>query len=142
MKYFLLEPEVAGELGAGTVLDSTVHPPRISRLNYELSGWVGDAILESFPCFIVAADLAGALTAGSLTGFALDEVEVTKSQEFDSMYPSRELPKFFWLQIVGLASKDDFGLAPDHRLVVSEKALEQLSRFGLNSALVEAFDAP
>jgi hypothetical protein len=37
-KYFLIEPEVAGELGADTVMDSSVHPPRVSELHHELKG--------------------------------------------------------------------------------------------------------
>lgn len=141
MNYFLLEPEVAGELGNGTVIDTTVHPPLVSKLNYQFSGWLGDALLESFPCFIISADTANALEKDFYTGLSFADVEMSITPEFTAMYPNRVLPKFRWLQVQGLAGRDDFGLAPDHRLVVSEKALEKLRQFGISHALVEEFRA-
>jgi hypothetical protein len=141
MNYFFLEPEVAGELGKGTVLDTTVHPPLVSKLNYQFSGWLGDVLLESFPCFIISADTADALEKGYYTGLSFSEVETSTTPEFNAMYPDRTLPKFRWLQVLGLAGRDDFGLATDHRLVVSEKALEKLQQFGIGHALVEDFRA-
>jgi len=136
MKYFVLEPEVAGGLGPGTVLDSISHPPRVSKLDYEFSGWLGDALLESFPCFIVLAAVADALKAASFTGYGLHEVEISMTRDFESTYPGR-LPQFRWLKINGVAGQDDFGLAGDHRLVVSDRALGQLQQFGLSHAVVE-----
>ena len=35
MKYFYIQPEVAGGLGKNTVMDRSVHPPIVSRLHYE-----------------------------------------------------------------------------------------------------------
>ncbi|HEY0199049.1 MAG TPA: hypothetical protein VGC19_11005 [Rhodanobacter sp.] len=139
MNYFYLEPEVAGEFGIGTVLDATVHPPLVSKLDYRFSGWLGDVLLESFPCFIISADTAIALEKDSFTGLNLSEVETSKTPEFNTMYPDRVLPKFRWLQVEGLAGSDDFGLAPDGRLVVSERVLEKLRQFGISHALVEDF---
>jgi hypothetical protein len=141
MNYFYLEPEVAGELGKGTVLDTTVHPPLVSKLNYQFSGWLGDVLLESFPCFIISADTAAALEKDSFTGLNFSEVETSTTSEFNTMYPDRVLPKFRWLQVSGLAGDDDFGLASDHRLVVSENAVEKLRQFGISHALVEEFHA-
>lgn len=46
MKFYSLEPEVAGSLGPGTVMDTAVHPPRVHKLHYESDGWSGDDILE------------------------------------------------------------------------------------------------
>jgi hypothetical protein len=45
MKYFYVEPEVAGGLGERTVMDRSTHPPVVKRLHYQLEGWLGDAIL-------------------------------------------------------------------------------------------------
>ena len=39
LAYYILEPAVAGGLGEGTVMDSTVHPPRAERLHYEFEDW-------------------------------------------------------------------------------------------------------
>jgi len=139
MNYFFLEPEVAGELGKATVLDTTTHPPLVSKLYYQFSGWLGDVLLESFPCFIICADTASRLEKDSYTGLRFSEVETSTTPEFDAMFPGRVLPKFRWLQVQGVAGSDDFGLASDHRLVVSEKALEKLRKFGIGHALVEDF---
>ena len=141
MDYFFLEPEVAGELGNGTVLDATVHPPLVSKLNYQFSGWLGDVLLESFPCFIISVDAADALQKSSCTGLSFSEVETSTTPEFSAMYPDRVLPKFRWLQVKGCAGSDDFGLASDHRLVVSRRALEKLRPFGIDHALIADFHA-
>ena len=139
MNYFFLEPEVAGGLGKGTLLDTAVHPPVVSKLNYQFSGWLGDVLLESFPCFILCSKAADSLEKGLFTGLSFSDVETSTTPEFNEMYPARVLPEFRWLQVQGVAGRDDFGLASDHRLVVSERALELLQKFGLNHALIEDY---
>jgi hypothetical protein len=57
-------------------------------------GWLGDAILESFPGFIVIEVAAQALLREGLAGFQLDEVQVSASEVFEELHPSRELPSF------------------------------------------------
>lgn len=132
-----VSPEVAGELGDNTEMDSTVHPPKVTRLHYRFEGWLGDDLLEAFPCFLVSAQLATALKLSGLTGWRLSSAEVTKSPEFDDMYPDRKLPEFLWLQIHG-DQDADFGLSVHHRLEVSDRALELLRRFHLENAIVES----
>lgn len=48
-RYYRLEPEVAGELGSGTVMDVSRHPPLVSHLQFKFQGWLGDDLLETFP---------------------------------------------------------------------------------------------
>ncbi|PMS35921.1 hypothetical protein B0G57_1087 [Trinickia symbiotica] len=139
MQYFFLEPEVAGELGEDTVIDPTVHPPRVDKLHYKFSGWQGDAVLESFPCVIATQAASDALLQNGVTGVQFVEVEVSASDEFRDLYPNRELPPFRWLKISGEPGKHDFGIAGDLRLVVSEKVLGILRSFGLEHALTEPF---
>ena len=55
--YYFIEPEVAGGWGGNTIADTSVHPPKISKLHYQFDGWLGDDLLESFPCFIVSESL-------------------------------------------------------------------------------------
>lgn len=45
MKYFYIEPEVAGGLGRNTVMNRAVHPPVVSKLHYHFDGWLGDVLL-------------------------------------------------------------------------------------------------
>ena len=79
MKYFYIQPEVAGGFGENTVLDTSVHPPIVSRLHYELDGWLGDVLLETFPCFIITKDAKTKLQSIGATGIRLDDVEITTS---------------------------------------------------------------
>jgi hypothetical protein len=132
MKYFYLEPEVAGGLGRKSIIDTSVHPPIVSKLHYQMDGWSGDVLLTSFPCFIIVENAGRELREFGLTGVRFDEVEVTKSDQFDEFYPGRRIPKFAWLRVQGQAGTDDFGIAPapDYRLVVSERALEVLKALG------------
>ncbi|MBY8259298.1 hypothetical protein KW530_21605 [Vibrio fluvialis] len=137
--YFYIEPEVSGGFGDNSVMDTTVHPPKVYKLHYQFDGWLGDELLESFPCFIISEALAQELEREHLSGFTLEDVEVTKSEQFEELYPRKALPKFFWLQVTGSAAQDDLGIAEDHRLVVSESALNTLRKGKIEEADIEEF---
>jgi hypothetical protein len=120
-------------------MDRSVHPPIVSRLHYEIAGWDGDVLLESFPAFIVTEDAMNKLMEIGVTGARFADVEVTTTYPFRELYPDTQLPRFVWLQITGRAGRDDFGLATDLRLVISERALDALKGLQLNDALIEPF---
>ena len=140
MRYFSVEPEVAGGIGERTILDVSVHPPIVSKLHYEIEGWPEDAILEGFPVFIVTEAVKRGLIESRLTGAAFAEAEVTTSENFREFYPDRQLPPFVWLKPIGRAGRDDFGTTSKGYLVVSERALDVLRKFGIENALVSPFD--
>lgn len=131
-EYFFVEPEVAGELGEKTIMDTSIHPPIIEKLNYQFDGWLGDVLIESFPCFIITLDAGKKLQEARLSGLKFDSVEVTKSDQFEDMYPGRELPDFVWLKPQGTAGIDDVAVGSDKRLVLSKRALDLLSPIGLS----------
>lgn len=131
-----VEPEVAGELGDHTVIDTRVHPPVVSHLEHRFEGWLGDALLECFPCFIVTSDLAKALTTSGLTGFELADVEISRSVTFEDLYPRRVIPEFARLKVVGGRADADFRLTDDFRLSVSARALTVLRRHPLSHATI------
>jgi hypothetical protein len=137
--YYTLSPEVAGGLGEGTVVDNSVHPPHVQRLHYEMEGWLGDDLLESFPCFIVTARVKDALLGLGASGFTFDSVEVSKSPTFEELHPGRKLPAFFWLKVQGRAGADDLGLSQDHRLVVSRRVLDVLRSLDLANCDVSEY---
>jgi len=139
MKWFYIEPEVAGGLGKNTVMNRNIHPPIVSKLHYHFDGWLGDVLLESFPCFIVTQLAREKLESARITGVRFDEVEVTSSDEFQELYPNRQLPQFVWLRIDEKAGQDDFGTAPDGRLAISERALSILRGLGVSQAVVTEF---
>lgn len=139
MKFFYIEPEVAGGFGKNTVLDASFHPPKVDKLHYQFDGWLGDAILESFPCFIVTETAAKALVDAKATGVQYEEVEVSVSVEFQELCPESTLPRFLWLKINGIAGTHDFGIAGDLRLVISERALSIIRLFGVENSVIDSF---
>ena len=139
---WVLSPEVAGELGDNTVMDSSVHPPKVFRLHHHFEGWLGDDLLEAFPCFLVSSTLAAALVEARLVGFNLDDAEVSMSPEFNELYPGRILPEFRWLKITSEERHADFRLTRDFRLEISSRALEVLRKFNINNAVIEAAQEP
>jgi hypothetical protein len=139
---WVLSPEVAGELGDNTILDSSVHPPKVFHLHHRFEGWLGDDLLEAFPCFLVSSPLAAALEEARLVGFSLDEAEVSVSPDFEELYPGRVLPGFWWLKITGEERHADFRLTSDFRLEVSSRALKVLRKFNIDNAVVEASQEP
>jgi hypothetical protein len=114
MSFFVLEPEVAGGLGETTILDNTTHPPLVATLEYAFDTWLGDDLLEAFPCYIVTERLRNALDNSGFTGFGFDDVTITASDFFQETvaypYTSSTLPKFYWLKVGGQAGEDDFGI--------------------------------
>ena len=139
MPFFYMEPEVAGGLGENSILDRSVHPPLVSRLHYDLDGWLGDVILESFPVFIVTEETKNAILLANMTGCSFDDVEITTTENFREIYPEKELPSFAWLKPGQQAGQDDFSTAQDGRLVISGRALHLLQDLGADNAIVEEF---
>jgi hypothetical protein len=135
---WLVSPEVAGELGDNTIMDTSIHPPVVSHFHHRFEGWLGDDLLEVFPCFLVSSALAKALEEAGLVGFSMDDVEVSTSPEFQELYPERTLPEFRWLKITGKDRDADFCLTPNFRLEVSSRALEVLRKFKIAHAEIEA----
>lgn len=131
----VVEPEVAGGLGEGTLMDRSVHPPRVSRLVYELEGWLGDDIVETFPCFLVTERLARALAKAGLTGFSLTDVTVRVGEQLAERLDGAR-PVFLWLKVNGSEGSDDLWLDADQRLVVSERALGVLGAHRVGHAVV------
>lgn len=97
--YFYFEPEVAGGLGAETMMDLSFHPPVVKRLHYEFDGWLGSEVLEAFPCYIITDNVAGIFAASELQGFSMEEVIISVSQEYRDWYGNRPLPEFLWMGV-------------------------------------------
>lgn len=132
----VLEPEVAGELGQETTMDTSIHPPIVKKVHFEFSGWLGDDLLESFPCFIVTQRLKEEIEKCNLTGFVFEDIKVTTSYNFQQFYPLVELPKFYWANMADNNAGNDFSLTADYKLVVSNAAFVLLNKFNIKNALI------
>lgn len=149
MALYMLEPEVAGELGENTVYDNfddvryTGAKPEISKLHFIFSGWLGDDIIESTPCFIVTDKLKEEIEKSKLVGYEFQDIEISLSDEFNEMYPDREIPKFKRLIPKGNIivdgeaytswTRDDFNFSDKSYLVVSYRALKLINKFNIDN---------
>lgn len=138
MNHYILDPEVSGGLGPHTKMDTSVHPPVVTELHYEVDAWLGDDLIQSFPCYLVSDRLASRLEEIRATGVKFAPAEVTTSDSFGKP-DDRDLPTFKWMKVVGKPGADDLGLTPDARLVVSEAILGEMKKFRLNHCIVEEF---
>ena len=132
MNYYTLEPEVACQLGEKSELDSRVHPPIVNKLHCIFDGWIGDDLLELFPCYIVTDKLKKGLKERKLTGYHFEDIVITKSDLFIELYPNKSLPQFFRLTVTGVKNKDDFVISDDNMLLVSEKAYSFLKKYNID----------
>lgn len=139
MKYYILDPEVAGGLGSRTQMDSSVHPPIVKRLHYELESWLGDDFVQSFPCYLVTKELRAVLAAIHPTGLSFATADVSASESFKDQHPGVAPPELIWLKIHGVPGQDDFGLTADARLVVSHRVLAQMQTAQLSHCDVVDF---
>jgi hypothetical protein len=141
MKYYTLEPEVAGGFGPKSILDDpSARPPRIKHFNYEFAGWAGDPLLTTVASFIVTAEVKAKIEESEAKGVQFGIVEISKSGEFEDFFPGRELPKFVWLQVTGKAGVDDFDMSPTHRLIVSQRILDILRSAGMSHCEICEFN--
>lgn len=132
--FFYVEPEVAGGIGPNSELHRENDKLVVTRLNYEFDGWLGDAVLESTPCFIATDRARQMIEKATLSGVSFGDVEITRSDMFVDLYGEKEMPQFHWMLIDGQPETDDFGMANDLRLVVSGRALDILKRAGIDHA--------
>ncbi|MBZ9703047.1 MULTISPECIES: hypothetical protein [unclassified Mesorhizobium] len=121
-------------------MDTSVHPPAVSKLHYQVEGWFGDALVTTFPCFLVTEEAKRGLLDIGISGATFAPAEVTKSENFLELQPDVELPPFVWLKVDGRAGHDDFGVNQKLNLVISERAFDVLDELGLPSASIQRFD--
>ena len=135
--YLHVKPEVAGGLGPETVMDRDVHPPKVSRLHYEVVDWLGDSIVQTFPCYLVLRSVGEKLIAAGFSGFRLAEAIVTEADEFRDINPDGRLPDLVWLKVDGVAGRDDVGLTERAWLVVAEPVFDLIRNEGYRAGAVE-----
>ena len=134
-----IEPEVAGSIGGRTRLDHSVQPPRVLRLDYRFSGWLGGELVKGYQCFAVTRRLSEAIYAARLSGVTFHDMIVSAGRQFHMLHPGVQLPPFDWMKVHGIAGEDDFGIARDLRRVVSRDAELVLRGFNLSDATFEEY---
>ncbi|HEY9007343.1 MAG TPA: hypothetical protein VIM75_14480 [Ohtaekwangia sp.] len=140
MYSFSIHPEVAGNISKSNFIDRSARPPKIAELKYQFDGWLGDDLLESICTFIVTEQLMSSIKNSQLSGIAFKDVEIFPSEKFREIYGEKQLPKFYWMQIVGKLGEADFAMSEKHRLVISAEALAVLTKFQISNADIEPYE--
>lgn len=126
--YVLIEPEVAGQIGEQSEGAFSGVLPAATRLHYEFEDWAGDDLVTAMSHYIVTTRLADLLRSSGWTGFRLDEVIVTVSEEAEILgLDASTMPRFSWLRVTGSPGVDDLGLTSVGDLVVAGPAWETIS---------------
>lgn len=141
MNYYIVEPEVAGEIGKHTIYDynNASCATDIIHLHFVFEGWLGDDLLEVTPCFLVTEKLRDIIFKYKLSGCEFCEIEISYNEIFYELYPKRNMPNFYRLMpqkkidiVNGIKisnNMDDIMLSQQNYLVISEKAKNIISDF-------------
>lgn len=139
MKYYVLEPEVAGQLGNKSKL--VYEEGRVKEvifLEYVFLGWLGDELLNTTSCYIITKSLKNDVIKQGLTGFEIDRVKISFSREYFELGGSIFIPKFVRLKPLESYEENMSNLTKDFyynkykNLVVSERALKVICRHKLD----------
>ena len=146
MNYYLLNPEVAGELGEGSEL--VYEGGKIKEvmfLEYNFMGWQGDELLSTHPCFIVTESLQNDIISNGLTGVKFKNIAMTFSDEFLEIRGEKKVPKFVQIICNDLYEnsvenlQNDFYFNKYKDIIVSEKALSVLKQHKLDMCIIEKY---
>jgi len=129
---YLIRAYVPGDLGSGTDLDTSVHPPRVNRLHLVFDTWEGDDLVECFPVFLVTERLAEAIDTSGLTGATWARAKTEKSEQALEFF-TWTLPEWRWMQL-GNDQDADLWLDASAGLHVSDRALDVLRAFYVGHA--------
>lgn len=139
MNYYIVEPEVAGEIGKNTVYDKKKknidgnEKIEIIFLHFIFDGWLGDELLEVTPCFLVSERLKNEIIKNNLSGCVFQEIKQSYGDVFMELYPNIKVPKFFRLIPINYLNVDedkyienndmsDFMISQKDYLIISENA--------------------
>jgi hypothetical protein len=144
---YLLEPEVPGGWGDGTiyvnaqeVANGEDRIPQIALLHLVIDGWLGDELLTTHPCFIMTTSLSKQLQSHRVTGFEEAPMKVSVSSIFDELQPNVTLPDFTRIAMHGSVIIDetkgrfvswsghDICISQDASLVVTKRVLDLISK--------------
>ena len=146
MNYYLLYPEVAGELGDGSeIVYEDGQIKEVIFLEYNFMGWLGDELLTTDPCFIVTESLQNDIILNGLTGAKFNNIAMTFSDEFHEMCGDRKVPRFVQIICNNLYESNDQNLIYDfyldkyNNIIVSEKALGVLRQHKIDMCDIEKY---
>lgn len=118
---------VAGQLGGGSRIDTSTHPPTVQAVEYVLDAPTDEDLIESFPVFLVGPEVAEMLARAGLEGFDIVEAHVVPSREYVEVYGAAPHKEYRWLRLRP-SPQADCWLDDEHRLCVSDRMMSTLSQ--------------
>lgn len=145
MKYYMIKPEVAGELGDNSkIIYEAGRIKEVTFLEFVFCDWLGDEILTARPCYMITKNLMDDFVTNGIRGVKYEDVQISFSEDFLEMYEdTSEMPAFVRLvplnkvECFGEDMEDDIYADKCNRLIVSEKALEILKRHKIDHCDIE-----
>jgi hypothetical protein len=139
MRFFYLVPGCVGAAYGGPIANHHRRLPPGCEIEIEF--WSGDALVSVAPWWILATEAArDAVLSAECPGAHFEAIEVFKGHQFFVFgKDDTELPVLFWMNVQGKAGQDDFGIASNLELVVSERALKLLQSLGIPHAKARDF---
>lgn len=136
MNYYIVEPEVAGQLGPKTTYLATF-PTVVGEMEYLFDRWPCDEFVQAHPCFAVSDNLKKLIQNTGANGVKFSTCSVGITDYFEGK--AAEIPNFWRLEPTGKARQDDFGLTDTHQLIVSEKVKKVLAEYPLDDCDIQPF---
>lgn len=130
---FVVDPQVAGQLGEGTEMDTSAHPPVVHRVEYVLDHPGTDDLIQSFPVFLASDSLREDLAAAHVRGITWREAVVSRG-DFYGDYPVADPIPYSWL-VPGQRGDDCW--VEGGSLVVSDRMMEVLRGARLSDCIVD-----
>lgn len=145
MNYFLIQPEIAGELGDNSeIIYENGRIKEVKFLEFIFTGWLGDEILKARPCYIITKNIMDSFISNGITGAKYEDIKMSFSEDFLDIYEDvSDVPLFVRLRPISKIDELEEGMDEDiyldkyNRLVVSEKVMRILEKYRINNCDVE-----
>jgi len=108
-------------------MDTTTFPPKVTKVHLVIEDWLGDDLLQCFPCQFVTEKLMQLLTNAGLSGISFESIKVTEGDQFQELSPGRALPNLWRLLVGTPAGEGEIGVTHDMQLVVSDEMFSWLA---------------
>ena len=135
MKYFVIKPAIAGEMGDLAEVDFSSNPPIIHKAHAELFCEPESYLIFASPFFLVRKLLRERIDESEISGIEWIDGEVTQSPQYEELSNESTIPDLFFLKPVGMAGKDDVAYHNNRGFLGSEKFVSVIKTFPHSNCL-------
>ena len=145
MKYYLIKPEVAGELGDNSeIIYENGRIKEVTFLEFVFLGWLGDEILKARPCYIITKKMMDDFILNEIKGMEYQKIQVSLSEEFLEIHKGNSVISEF-VRIIPCnrienfdnSMQEDIYIDKCNCLIVSERLLEIIKKYKISNCDIE-----